>query len=144
MTPEIATLEAGELLSEAVVRECLATFPLVRMRVTGECMWPALRPGQSVLIAATAARPPRLGDVVLALSPEGLRLHRLVWGPPLAGAGARWRTMGDRSGRWDAPLPTSRVLGTVVGVDGRGCASVARALLSLLRGLARRLGGPDA
>ena len=142
MAPEIATLEAGNVLSEAVIRECLTTFPLLRMRVTGECMRPALRPGQSVRIAATAERPPRLGDVVLLLSSEGLRLHRLVWGPPLARVGSGWRTMGDRSRHWDAPLSRNRVLGTVVGVDGRRCASVTRALISLLCGLARRLRGP--
>ena len=135
--PEIASLEADDACSERILRDCLEAFPLVRLRVTGDCMRPAVAPGERVLITSTRRRPPRLGDVVLAMSNEGLRLHRLVWGPPLARASAPWRTMGDRGRRFDLPLGPSRILGTVVGVEGRsrpprGLAPVARSLFRAL------------
>jgi len=136
----IGTLEAGEAFAETVLRACLADFPLVRMRVTGDCMRPALEPGDSVLIASAARSPPRFGDVVLVLTPDGPRLHRLVWRAP----GSAWRRMGDRSPRWDAPLPAERVLGTLVAVEmtARPTRSIGRAIASLWRGwLARRRTG---
>jgi hypothetical protein len=84
---------------------------------------------------------PRFGDVVLVATAEGLRLHRLVWGPPLGFS--RWRTKGDRAPGFDGPLSPETALGTVVGVEGpqglRPVSSPLRALGSLLRGVAFRL-----
>jgi hypothetical protein len=137
LEPDVETLEAGPALSDLIVRECLERFPSVRLRVSGECMRPDLAAGASVRLASPARRPPRLGDVVLVRLPTGLRLHRLVWGPPLALKGTRWRTKGDRSWLWDPLLDPRHVLGTVV-EDGRK-GGVWRALLSLLGGLWARL-----
>lgn len=64
-------------LREAALRACLDEFPHVRLTVSGDCMEPALRPGQVALVA----RPvdfARVGDIVLVRAPAGLRLHRLV------------------------------------------------------------------
>lgn len=135
---------AGEEVpfGEELLRDCLASFPHVRLTVTGRCMEPALRHGEKVRLVGASRRRPRLGDVVLARQREGLRLHRLVWGPPLAGAGSPWRTKADRGRRLDPPLGAGDVLASVAAVEGRPGARprrAGRALLSLAGGLAARL-----
>ena len=146
----MAEIEPGEVSPEvtaAVLAECLDAFPHVRLTVTGECMRPALRPGEIVLLARPALRPPRFGDVVLFHHPQGLRLHRLVWGPPLAARS--WRTKGDLSRSCDPRISPRDVLGTVIAVEGRSRMGdhVGPALRSLARVLVDRLwhalvGGP--
>jgi hypothetical protein len=115
---EIAPLELEEDLAATVLRQCLDSFPHIRLQVTGECMRPILRHGDVVRIVSTANQAPRLGDIVLVKSAAGLRLHRLVWGPPFAATGGQWRTKGDHSSLWDAPVAPEDVLGVVVEVEG--------------------------
>ena len=137
----IATVEAEPGRVRALLQASLAGFEAVSFRVTGDCMRPALAAGDVVRVANAGRRPPRFGDVVLVATGEGLRLHRLVWGPPLALA--RWRTKGDRAPGFDRPLSPEGAVGTVLGVEGprglRPVFSPLRALGSLLRGLASRL-----
>jgi Uncharacterised nucleotidyltransferase len=104
---------------EDLVRECLASFPWVRLSVTGRCMRPLLDDGDRVHLVHARRHPPRLGDVVLSRGPEGLRLHRLVWGPPLALPGTRWRTKADRGRLLDPSLRPEDVLATVVAMESR-------------------------
>jgi hypothetical protein len=115
----IPSLAASDAFQDAVLCECLASFSHVRLRVTGDCMFPTLASGETVLLASPAHRRPWLGDVVLVRQPEGLRLHRLVWGPPLARAGA-WRTQADRGPIWDPRVCPEDVLATVVAVEREG------------------------
>jgi hypothetical protein len=127
---------------EEVLRECLSSFPHVRLTVTGRCMEPALAHGEKVRLVAASRRRPRLGDVVLARQRDGLRLHRLVWGPPLAPAGRPWRTKADRGRLLDPPLAAADVLASVEAVEGRlarGPRRTLRALLSLASGIAARV-----
>jgi hypothetical protein len=127
--------------TEELLRDCLTVFPYVRLTVTGRCMQPALAEGEKIHLVGRARRDPRLGDVVLARHRDGLRLHRLVWGPPLA-PGTRWRTKADRARLFDPALDPADVLGTVVAVEDRPAARprrTGRALLSLARGLAARV-----
>ena len=137
----IATLEAEPGRVRALLRGSLAAFEAVSFRVTGDCMRPALAAGDVVRVASADRRRPRFGDVVLVATGEGLRLHRLVWGPPLVSA--RWRTKGDSAPGFDGPLSPERALGIVLGVEGpRGLRSVFSprlALGSLLRGLVSRV-----
>lgn len=147
----IPSLDASDAFQDAVLRECLASFPHVRLTVTGDCMFPGLASGETVLLAAAAQRRPRLGDVVLVRQHEGLRLHRLVWGPPLARAGA-WRTQADRGPIWDPRVRSEDVLATVVAVERAGrlerVGGFATGLRLLGRGLrawvrGRWRGGPE-
>ena len=129
---------------EELLRDCLASFPHVRLTVTGRCMEPAIAHGERVELVSAARRRPRVGDVVLSRQKEGLRLHRLVFGPPLAPPGSRWRTKADRGLLLDPPLEAKDVLASIVSVEGRPDARPRRslrALVSLVRGLAARARG---
>jgi hypothetical protein len=104
-------------------------------------MQPALAGGDRVHLVGRARCQPRFGDVVLVRHPDGLRLHRLVWGPPLA-PGRRWRTKADRAVLLDPALDPADVLATVVAIEDRPAGRPRRpgaALLSLARGVAARL-----
>ena len=127
---------------EELLRDCLSSFPHVRLTVTGRCMEPALGHGEKVHLVGAGRRRPRLGDVVLARQKDGLRLHRLVWGPPLALSGSRWRTKADRGRLLDPPLAAEDVLASVDAVEGRPGERprrAGRALASLAGGIAARL-----
>ena len=132
--PEAAAAGVEVPFAEELLRDCLSAYPHVRLTVTGRCMEPAIRSGDKVRLVATALRPPRLGDIVLARQKEGLRLHRLVWGPPLAPAGSAWRTRADRGSLLDPPLAAADVLASVEAVESRPGAPPrrrGRALVSL-------------
>jgi hypothetical protein len=129
---------------EELLVECLSSFPFVRLSVSGRCMQPALDDSEKVHLVHPSHRRPRLGDVVLARGRDGLRLHRLVWGPPLAPSGThgRWRMKADRGRLLDPPLDPSDVLGVVVFAEGHASQSVRRpvkALGSLAAGVLARL-----
>jgi hypothetical protein len=140
--PAVAEAGAEVPFGEELLRDCLASFPHVRLTVTGHCMEPALLHGDKVRLVGVSRRRPRVGDVVLARQAEGLRLHRLVWGPPLAWKSASWRTKADRGRLLDPPLLAGAVLASVDAVEARSGTrprSTLRALLSLARGVASRL-----
>ncbi len=130
--PQPGTAEGVEVpFGEELLRDCLAEFPHVRLTVTGRCMEPALADGEKVHLVSAARRRPRVGDVVLSRQKQGLRLHRLVFGPPLAPRGAHWRTKADRGLLLDPPLLAGDVLASIVSVEGRPAARPRRALLAL-------------
>jgi hypothetical protein len=135
----IAWTVASPGLAEAVLRDSLEAFAYVRLRVTGDCMTPVLVPGDVVLIAGVATRPPRLRDVVLVWAPAGPLLHRLVWGPPLARG--TWRTKADRSALWDARVAPRDVLGTIIAVERAGSATPLALTGGLGASLSSLLGG---
>jgi hypothetical protein len=123
--------------SEQVLRDCLRAFPEVVFAVTGECMRPDLAAGERVHLVAPARHEPRLGDVVLTRNGGALRLHRLVWRPPLSRS---WRTQADRASLPDPALFAADILGTVVAVEGRAYRRrPLRALASLTRAVLTRV-----
>jgi hypothetical protein len=113
------TCEIG--LAEAVLRECLSSFPYIRMQVSGTCMTPELSPGDFVRITSPTRRRLRWGDIVLVRSPDGVRLHRLVFGWPGIANPSRGFivTKADRCVEFDQPVPCGFLLGTVTRVEGR-------------------------
>ena len=96
--------------------ECLAQSGHLRLRVTGASMLPTIRPGSYVLIrrASSAALSP--GDVILARTEDGIRLHRLfeIRG---TGADAVWITRGDNHTHCDPPLTCGQILGVLSHVE---------------------------
>ncbi len=140
--PAVGTEGAEVPFGEELLRECLSAFPHVRLTVTGRCMEPALCDGERVRLVGAQRRRPRVGDVVLARQAQGLRLHRLVWGPPFAREGGSWRTKADRGRLLDPPLAAEAVLASVEAVETRPGArpqSAGRALVSLAGAIAARL-----
>jgi hypothetical protein len=140
--PEAAAEGVEVPFGEELLRDCLSSFPHVRLTVTGGCMEPALLSGERVRLVGATRRRPRVGDVVLARQKDGLRLHRLVWGPPLSPSGSSWRTKADRGLLLDPPLAAEDVLASVEAVEGRPGARPrrsGRALVSLASGIAARL-----
>ena len=47
-----------EVFGEELLRDCLGSFPHVRLTVTGRCMEPALRHGERVHLVGATRRPP--------------------------------------------------------------------------------------
>jgi hypothetical protein len=140
--PPVSADGAEVPFGEELLRDSLASFPHVRLTVAGRCMEPALLHGEKVRLVGAARRRPRVGDVVLARQKEGLRLHRLVWGPPLSPSRSSWRTKADRGLLLDPPLAAHDVLASVEAVEGRPAARPrrpGRALASLARGIVARL-----
>jgi hypothetical protein len=95
-------------------------------------MEPVLNEGTCVQLVSPARRAPRVGDIVLVRQSTGLRLHRLVWGPPLMSPDGRWRTMADRAVSLDEPIHRGDVLAIALVAEG-GLRRTARALRSLVR-----------
>jgi hypothetical protein len=119
---------------EELLRDCLSAFPHVRLTVTGRCMEPALHHGDRVHLVGAGRRRPRGGDVVLARQKDGLRLHRLVWGPPLSATGSAWRTKADRGLLLAPPLAAGDVLASVEAVEAGPARARARGRARLTRG----------
>jgi hypothetical protein len=115
-SPEVpASAVSCPSLKDAVLDDCLAGFDRLRLTVTGDCMRPALEPGDTVVLEPARKTPPRFGDVVLLRHPAGLRLHRLIWRPPML----PWRTKGDRAAFCDPALRPQDLVATVVASDPR-------------------------
>lgn len=132
-------MTAGASFRVQVFRECLSVFPEVTFTVTGQCMRPDLAEGDRVVVVGPDRKRPRLGDVVLTRRGDAMRLHRLVWKPPLAGSRAAWRTKADRATSLDPALSAADVIGTVAAVEGRTYGRrPGRALLSLLEAVVAR------
>jgi Peptidase S24-like len=133
--------EATDDQTRILLQDYLVAFRSLCLRVTGNCMMPALRPGDLVEVVPPQDRPARLGDIVLFRHPDGLRLHRLVLGPPRQGSFRRLKA--DRAGHWDPPVPAASILGTVHAIqttDGTWTAPrrLAAVLASVLRAVLRR------
>ena len=126
----LVSSEASPALRRQVLLEWLREFAQVRLTVRGACMEPALRDGDVVTLVAASRRPPRLGDVVLALVGDGVELHRLVWA-----ARGRWRTKADRAPTWDAALREPDLIATAVEVQSGGLTRKPRSATRLLRSL---------
>ena len=129
-------MSAGPAVAEAVFGDVLATFPLLRLRVSGGCMAPHLLDGDVVELEPFARRRPRLGDVVLVRLPAGYRLHRVVW-RPLVDSRAAWRTKADHSRFCDPGVPAADVMATVVAIERDGGRIHRRSLLAVARSLLR-------
>jgi len=137
--PEIEPIEVSAELRDEILRGCADSRTSFTIKVTGECMVPNLNPGETVRLAPSAVRPPRLGDIVLIRQSKGLRLHRLIWRPLFAKSGSRWRTMADRAITWDPGAALDDLIAAVVAVEGERPRRVSPRRLKALRLLAGAL-----
>ncbi|MGZ4788984.1 MAG: S24 family peptidase [Terriglobales bacterium] len=98
-----------------LVRSLLKDGITVRFRAQGRSMYPAIADGDTVQVNPTAA--PEVGDVVMAETTHGLRVHRIVK------SGDTISTRGDCCFEAD---DDPRPLGRVVVVEGRTIRAVSR------------------
>jgi len=106
----------------------------VRVRVAGSGMFPALGPGDELLVRALALAGPSPGDLLMFVRNGRLCTHRLIDQLDHAGA-ARLITRGDAAPQCDPPVAPSEILGTVASITRGGreipiSSSPARRLLS--------------
>lgn len=94
----------------------LAQGQLLAFEVHGRCMWPALRPGDRVLVRAVDAEL-MLGDVVVYRAADRTFVHRVL---ALDHASASVTCRGDASLARDAPVRVPALLGRVVAVERAG------------------------
>ena len=99
-----------------VALECLAYAGHLTLCATGLSMMPRIRPGSRVRIRRAHAGELTPGDVILARTAEGIRLHRLV------SVGAQnsqpvWITRGDNHPHCDPPLVREQILGVMTHVQ---------------------------
>ncbi len=79
-------------------------------------MRPGIQPGSYVLIRRATSHEVIPGDVILARTVNGVRLHRLV---EIQGRGsnASWITRGDSHRHCDPPLNSGQILGVLAHVE---------------------------
>ena len=103
MAPDQRTASRNELAAEAV-----RSFGVLRLRVTGSSMLPAIRPGDVLLIRRCGVDEPAVGDVVLFERERRLFAHRVV-----ARSGGGLITQGDGVPQRDRCVGAPELLGKV-------------------------------
>lgn len=99
--------------------ECLAVSGRLRLRVNGSSMLPYIRPGSCVVVRRAAPGEMCPGEVVLARTPDGVRLHRLIE-IQRPGTKTLWVTRGDNHEHLDPPLKAEHLLGVLAHVERQG------------------------
>ena len=87
----------------------------LRLRVNGNSMSPALRPGDLLVIRAVSPEALRPGDLLVVRRPSDLVTHRLI-----AWDRDGYHTKGDAYPQPDLPVPAGEVLGRVAVVKRGG------------------------
>ncbi|MEO8358667.1 MAG: S24/S26 family peptidase [Vicinamibacteria bacterium] len=100
----IAERIASADVAELWIRESLTLDLGAELTVTGTCMEPALMDGGKIRLQPMKA-PPRLGDVVLLRTLNGLRLHRVLFRSRRS-----IRTKGDQGAYLDPKTPDTAIL----------------------------------
>lgn len=109
--------------------EVLGRGGVFELRARGHSMYPYIADGDRVVLGKLAEGGPLLGDVVLARTAAGLRLHRVV------SRGEVVRLRGDAEPGRGEPVAAADVLGRVVAVR----VNLFQRNLRRLRALVRKL-----
>jgi signal peptidase I len=114
---EVASIESACGLAEEVVR----TFGVVRLRVFGTSMVPAILPGDLVSIQRASLNEISPGEVVLFQQRGRFFVHRVVHRKPASTPGILDEpcliTRGDRLRHDDPPVTSAELLGRVASVE---------------------------
>lgn len=116
---------------DPLIREFISEYAGVRFKVSGNCMAPHFRHGDTVEVRSVRLGAPRPGDVVLIDVNGALKLHRLE---QLGRTVVRTVT---ESGRADPLMPTGNVLAVLELVNG--VAFIRRGVFERLRARAVRV-----
>lgn len=101
--------------AELLASEGLPVDALLRLRVVGKSMYPALLPGDCLAVAPADVAQLRRGDVVVAKRSDGFVTHRLI-----SFAQDGYLLKGDRMRYLDQPVAEEDVVGVVKQVDRDG------------------------
>jgi signal peptidase I len=97
----------------AVIDGVLRSGNAVSFTATGWSMYPAIRPGEQLVIDAVDANGIRRGDVVLAKLERGLTAHRVVRIESCGGEIVKIVTRGDNCAEADPPFAPAQLVGRV-------------------------------
>jgi signal peptidase I len=104
----------------AAIDHALATGTMVRFRAEGESMYPTIRDGDVITIAAVSTHDIVRGDLLLCRHARRVLAHRVV-GTTRRGAEPVFLLKGDAKTACDEPVGADAVIGQVIAVcrDGR-------------------------
>jgi signal peptidase I len=103
----------------AVIEAALANGTIVRFRAEGNSMYPTIRDGEAIMVAAVSTEKVLRGDVLLCRHGHRLLAHRVV-GMTRRGSGRFFELRGDAKASCDAPVGAGAVIGRVIGVHRNG------------------------
>ena len=106
-------------LLTGVIEEALATGTTVRLRAEGTSMYPTIRDGEAISIAAVSPDEVVRGDVLLCRHDTRVLAHRVV-GVTTHGAGRVFQLRGDAKAGCDSPVGADDVVGQVIAVQRNG------------------------
>lgn len=113
-------------------RAALASGKTLTLPVNGDCMWPALRPKDKVIVRSLEQHEVRVGDVLVCVHGERAVAHRVAR-LDLNSAGEKVvQCKGDTARHLDAEVRLKDVCGVVIGVE-RGNRRIPLARQSRLR-----------
>ncbi len=111
----VATVDSTDLSKNELAAELICSSSVLRLRVNGSSMLPAIRAGDEILIRHCSVDEARAGDVVLFLRHRRLFAHRVI-----SRSHDRIVTQGDCIAEPDPAIGSSELLGKVVQVTRRG------------------------
>ncbi len=99
----------------AVIEQALTSGTVVRFRAEGDSMYPTIRDGETIVVAAVSPPAGVRGDILLCRHGSRVLAHRVV---DMTGCGTErfFVLRGDAKASCDAPVDGRAVVGTVVGV----------------------------
>jgi signal peptidase I len=103
----------------AVIEQALTNGTIVRFRAEGGSMYPTIRDGETITIAAVSPRAIVRGDILLCRHGTRVLAHRVV-GTTGCGTERFFVLRGDAKASCDAPVDASAVVGKVISVVRRG------------------------
>jgi hypothetical protein len=95
-------------------------LPIVESAIHGSSMAPAIPPGARLRIRLLGQQPCQPGDVAYYWAHDGYTVHRVVYRARRGSTHDYLLTCGDNRLAPDPPVPSDRVLGTVIAVETDG------------------------
>jgi signal peptidase I len=106
-------------LLTAVIEKALTAGTTVRFRAEGTSMYPTIRDGEAISIAAVSPEEVVRGDVLLCRHSTRVMAHRVV-NVTTRDAGRVFELRGDAKAGCDAPVGADDVIGRVIAVRRNG------------------------
>src|SRR5258707_15365280 len=92
---------------EQLSRGLLASGHQIRFQARGRSMLPLIRDGETLRVESVPARTLRIGDIIVAKTPRGLRAHRLIFKDIQRDC---FLTRGDAGQESDPPISAQHII----------------------------------